>query len=34
MKSRMKSAITFHEWLINEVLPNLRKHGKYEINKK
>lgn len=34
MKSRMKSAKEFQQWLINEVLPNLRKHGKYEINKK
>jgi prophage antirepressor-like protein len=34
MKSRMNSAKDFQEWLINDVLPNLRKHGKYEINKK
>jgi prophage antirepressor-like protein len=34
MKSRMESAKEFQEWLINEVLPNLRKHGKYELNKK
>lgn len=34
MKSRMDSAKDFQEWLINDVLPNLRKHGKYEINKK
>ena len=34
MKSRMDSAKDFQEWLINDVLPDLRKHGKYEINKK
>jgi prophage antirepressor-like protein len=34
IKSRMKKAIDFQLWLINDVLPNLRKHGKYEIEKK
>ena len=34
IKSRMTSAKNFQEWLINDVLPNLRKYGKYEINKK
>ena len=27
IKSRMKNANEFQLWLINEVLPNLRKHG-------
>ena len=30
----MKNAKDFQLWLINEVLPNLRKYGKYELNKK
>jgi prophage antirepressor-like protein len=34
IKSRMENAKEFQLWLINDVLPNLRKHGKYEINKK
>jgi prophage antirepressor-like protein len=34
IKSRMKNAKEFQFWLINEVLPNLRKHGKYQLNKK
>lgn len=34
MKSRMNSANDFQSWLINDVLPNLRKYGKYEISKK
>jgi len=34
IKSRMKNAKEFQLWLINEVLPNLRKYGKYELNKK
>ena len=34
IKSRMKNAKDFQLWLINEVLPNLRKYGKYELNKK
>jgi prophage antirepressor-like protein len=34
IKSRMKNAKDFQLWLINDVLPNLRKYGKYEMNKK
>jgi prophage antirepressor-like protein len=34
IKSKMPKAIEFQLWIINEVLPNLRKYGKYEINKK
>jgi prophage antirepressor-like protein len=34
MKSKMKNAQKFQYWLINDVLPNLRKHGKFELNKK
>jgi prophage antirepressor-like protein len=34
LKSRMRKAKDFQSWLINEVLPNLRKYGKYELNKK
>ena len=34
IKSRMKNAKEFQLWLINKVLPSLRKHGKYELNKK
>jgi prophage antirepressor-like protein len=34
IKSRMKKAKEFQLWLINDVLPNLRKFGKYEVNKK
>jgi prophage antirepressor-like protein len=34
IKSRMKDAIKFQLWLINDVLPNLRKYGKVEVNKK
>ena len=30
----MKKAKEFQLWLINDVLPNLRKYGKYEVNKK
>ena len=33
-KSRMKKALEFQLWIVNEVLPNLRKYGKYEVNKK
>ena len=33
-KSKMKKAVDFRLWIINEVLPNLRKYGKYEVNKK
>ena len=34
ISSRMKKAKEFQLWLINEVLPNIRKYGKYEVNKK
>jgi prophage antirepressor-like protein len=34
IKSKMKNAHGFQLWLVNEVLPNLRKHGKYEVNKR
>jgi prophage antirepressor-like protein len=34
IKSKMKNAVPFQLWLINDVLPNLRKHGKFELNKK
>jgi prophage antirepressor-like protein len=34
IKSKMKKAHDFQLWLINDVLPNLRKYGKYEIEKK
>ena len=34
IKSKMKEAIEFQLWLVSEVLPNLRKYGKYEVNKK
>jgi len=30
----MKKAKEFQLWLINDVLPNLRKYGIYEVNKK
>ena len=30
----MRKAIEFQSWLINEVLPNLRKYGKFELNNK
>ena len=30
----MNSAKEFQDWLMDDVLPNLRKYGKYEINKK
>ena len=33
IKSKMPKAIDFQLWIVNEVLPNLRKFGKYEINK-
>lgn len=29
----MKDAIPFQLWIVNDVLPNLRKNGKYEMNK-
>jgi len=34
IKSKMPKAIEFQLWIINDVLPNIRKYGKYEINKK
>ena len=34
IKSKMKEAIEFQLWLVSDVLPNLRKFGKYEVNKK
>jgi prophage antirepressor-like protein len=34
IKSKMKEAINFQLWLVSDVLPNLRKYGKYEVNKK
>jgi hypothetical protein len=30
----MKEALNFQLWLVSDVLPNLRKYGKYEVNKK
>ena len=30
----MANALKFQLWLANEVLPNLRKYGKYVMNKK
>lgn len=30
----MKNAISFQLWLVNDVLPNLRKYGKVEVNNK
>ena len=34
MKSKMKEAAKFQLWLVSDVLPDLRKYGKYEVNKK
>ena len=34
IKSRMKKAEQFQEWLIEDALPKLRKYGKYEVNNK
>jgi len=34
IKSKMKEANMFQLWLVSDVLPNLRKFGKYEVNKK
>ena len=34
IKSKMKNAQKFQLWLINDVLPNLRKHGRFELDKK
>ena len=33
-KSKMKKAVEFQYWIVNDVLPKLRKFGKYEVNKK
>ena len=30
----MKKAKKFQEWIIEEILPKLRKYGKYEVDKK
>ena len=34
IKSRMKKAEQFQEWLIEDALPKLRKYGKYEVDSK
>ena len=34
IRSRMKNAISFQLWLVNDVLPNLRKYDKVEVNNK
>jgi prophage antirepressor-like protein len=34
LKSRMKKAVEFQNWLISDALPKLRKYGKYEVDKK
>jgi prophage antirepressor-like protein len=34
IKSKMKNAVEFQLWVVSEVLPNLRKFGKYEVDKK
>ena len=34
MKSRMKKAEKFQDWLAEEALPKLRKYGKYEVDSK
>ena len=34
IRSRMKNAISFQLWLVHDVLPNLRKDGKVEVNHK
>lgn len=34
IKSKQKKAKEFQKWIINDILPSLRKHGKYEVNKK
>ena len=33
IKSRMKEASQFQYWIVNDVLPNLRKYGKYQVTK-
>jgi prophage antirepressor-like protein len=32
IKSKMKMAEKFQEWLVEDVLPKLRQHGKYELD--
>ena len=34
IKSRMKKAEEFQDWLIEDALPKLRKYGKYELDNK
>ena len=34
IKSKMKMAEKFQEWLVEDVLPKLRQHGKYELDAK
>lgn len=34
LKSRMRKAVEFQNWLITDALPKLRKYGKYEVDKK
>ena len=34
MRSRAKIARQFRQWIVNEVLPALRKHGHYEVPRK
>jgi len=33
MKSKLKTAINFQDWLVDDVLPSIRKTGKYEMKK-
>lgn len=33
LKSRMKEAIKFKDWIVRDVIPSLRKYGIYEISK-
>jgi len=34
MKSKMKQAVKFQEWVYEEVLVNIRKYGKYKLENK
>ena len=34
LKSRMRKAVEFQNWLISDALPKIRKYGKYEVDKK
>ena len=34
MKSRMPKAVAFQDWVVEKVLPEIRKTGKYEVQKK